>query len=95
LTLSTAKLARRKPPRKCLNPNVAFYLNRGTAWGDKGDNDRAVADYSGAIRLNPSSAMALYLRGVAKQKKGDKAGGTADIAAAKRIDPNAARIEDQ
>jgi tetratricopeptide (TPR) repeat protein len=58
-------------------------------------NNRAIADYSEAIRLNPDSAMALYLRGLARQEKGDKAGGAADIAAAKRIAPNAGNWRQQ
>jgi hypothetical protein len=28
-------------------------FHRGLAWTDKGDYDRAIADYSAAIRLNP------------------------------------------
>jgi tetratricopeptide (TPR) repeat protein len=71
-----------------------LHYDRAFEYQARRDNDRAIADYSESIRLNPNSAMALYLRGVAKQKKGDKAGGTTDIAAAKRIDPNAAGIED-
>ena len=65
------------------------YINRGNVWSDKGDVDRAIADYNEAVRLAPDSALALYLRGLARQKKGDKAG-IADIAAAKRIDPDVA-----
>jgi tetratricopeptide (TPR) repeat protein len=58
-------------------------------WRANGDDDRAIADYTEAIRLNPNYANALYWRGVAKQREGDKDVGDADIAAAKRIDPKA------
>ena len=30
------------------------YHNRGVAWYDKGDSDRAIADHTEAIRLEPS-----------------------------------------
>ena len=30
------------------------FSNRGDEWIGKGDNDRAIADYSEAIRLDPS-----------------------------------------
>ena len=31
------------------------YNDRGIAWHDKGDLDRAIADYNEAIRLNPKT----------------------------------------
>ena len=33
------------------------YNNRGRAYRDKGDNDRAIADYTEAIRINPKYAI--------------------------------------
>jgi len=39
-------------------PNVEAYLNRGIANSDKGNNDRAIADFTQAIQLDPKSAMA-------------------------------------
>jgi membrane associated rhomboid family serine protease len=38
------------------------YNNRGNAWLAKGDNDRAIADYSEAIRLDPKKAAYLNNR---------------------------------
>jgi tetratricopeptide (TPR) repeat protein len=38
-----------------LNPkNAHAYTNRGNAYGSKGDNDRAIADYHRALQLDPS-----------------------------------------
>ena len=34
------------------------YLNRGNAYFNKGDHDRAIADYTEAIRLDPKYANA-------------------------------------
>ena len=52
-------------------PNLAWaYSNRGSAYDDKGQYDRAIADYGEAITLNPNDAIAYNNRGVAYRKKG-------------------------
>ena len=61
--------------------------NRGSAYHDKGDNDRAIADYNEAVRLNPKSGMAFHNRGVAYLEKGDNDRAIADYSEAIRIDP--------
>ena len=43
--------------------SVQDYYNRATMYAAKGDNDRAIADYSQVIRLNPEFTSAYYLRG--------------------------------
>ena len=35
---------------------MSAYVNRGAAWSDKGDLDRAIADYTEAILLDPANA---------------------------------------
>ncbi|MDR2597676.1 MAG: tetratricopeptide repeat protein [Treponema sp.] len=44
---------------------------RSFAYNIISNNDRAIADYSEAIRLNPKLAEAYYNRGYAYSKKGD------------------------
>jgi hypothetical protein len=59
-----------------------------------GPDDKAIADYDAALRLDPKRATALYGRGTAKLKKGD-AGGADDIAAARAIRPGIGSMFDQ
>ena len=42
---------------------VIFYCNRGYAYGKKGDYNRAIADYTQAIELNPNYVEAYNNRG--------------------------------
>src|SRR5215831_5231741 len=55
-----------------LDPNYALpYNNRGNAYKDKGEYDRAIADLDAAIRLNPNYAKAYNDRGVVYASKRD------------------------
>jgi uncharacterized caspase-like protein len=67
---------------------VAF--NQGIAAHNRGDFDRAIADFSEAIRLNPSMAGAIFSRGNAYQQKKDFDRAIADYNEAIRLDPNLA-----
>lgn len=69
------------------NLAIAFY-NRGLAYENKEDYERAIADYSEAIRLDPNDAEALFYRGLDKERMGSKADAEADMTAAKFINPN-------
>jgi lipoprotein NlpI len=43
---------------------AAYYNNRAAAYHEQGDNDRAIADYTEAIRLDPESSVAHFARGL-------------------------------
>ena len=47
--------------------------------------DKAIVDYSEAIRLDPKNAEADYGRGLAHEKKGEKAKADEDFAQAKKL----------
>jgi lipoprotein NlpI len=64
----------------------AYHL-RGVAYRDKGDLDRAIADFSEAIGLNPLLASAYHDRGVAYRAKGDHGRAIADDERAVQLDP--------
>jgi tetratricopeptide (TPR) repeat protein len=70
-------------------PNLAIaYANRGNAYLNSGDNDRAIADYDQAIRLNPKFADALNGRGAAHDNKGEYDLAIADYDQAIKLKPN-------
>jgi tetratricopeptide (TPR) repeat protein len=68
--------------------NAAAYLKSGIEYFEKGDYDRAIADTSEAIRLNPNDALAYGTRGAAYKAKKDFDHAIADLTEAIRLDPN-------
>jgi len=62
--------------------------NRGIAYNDKGDYDRAIQDFDAAIRLKPDYAKAYYNRGNTYFNKGDYDRAIQDNDAAIRLDPD-------
>src|SRR6266404_1188228 len=66
---------------------AAYYNNRGYAYSHKGDLDRAIADYSEAIRIDPKDAIAFNNRGSAYSHKGDLDRAIADYSEAIRLNP--------
>jgi tetratricopeptide (TPR) repeat protein len=62
-----------------------YYAQRGVAAHGLKQIDRAIADYSGALRLYPGNVAALDNRARAYEAKGDRARAKADRDAAKRI----------
>jgi Flp pilus assembly protein TadD len=58
--------------RSHLDPqDAAAYYNRGLAYHEKGDLDRAIADFDQALALDPQAAEAYNNRGTAYYDKGD------------------------
>jgi tetratricopeptide (TPR) repeat protein len=63
------------------------YFNRAIACKADGDDGRAIADYTEAIRLDPKLAIAYYQRGTAYHALGDFDRAIADYTEAIRLDP--------
>jgi tetratricopeptide (TPR) repeat protein len=64
------------------------YNSRGNAYSDEGDYDRAIADCSRAITLNPNDAAAYNNRGAAYKDKGDCNRAIADYSQAIALNPD-------
>jgi tetratricopeptide (TPR) repeat protein len=47
-----------------------IYFNRGVEWGNKANDDRAIADYVEAIRLDPNDAEALHNVAIVYRRQG-------------------------
>ncbi|MGD0851364.1 tetratricopeptide repeat protein [Bradyrhizobium sp.] len=70
------------------SPAAAFY-NRGIAWADKGEFERAIADYNEAIRIDPKYASAYHNRANAWKEIGEYDRGIEDLDEAIRLHPDA------
>jgi tetratricopeptide (TPR) repeat protein len=66
------------------------YFDSGDTFRSRGDYDRAIEEYTQAIRLDPNYAAAYNNRGWAYNGKGDYDRGIADCTQAIRLDPNMA-----
>jgi len=67
--------------------DAKVYYNRGIAWDKKGEHDKAIEDYTEAIRINPKDADTYINRGVAWGEKGELDKAIEDFTEAIRIDP--------
>ena len=65
------------------------YYNRGLAWHDKGEADRAIADFTEAIRVDPKYEEAYNNRGGVWDEKREYDRAIADFNEAIRLNPNA------
>jgi lipoprotein NlpI len=63
------------------------YNNRGYAYQAKGDNDRAIADYTQAIQINPKYMYAYFDRGLANLFAGALPKALADLNQASALNP--------
>jgi len=70
--------------------NAEFYYNRGIDRFERGDFDKAIADYNKAIEINPRFAMAYYNLGIAYRRKGHYDQAISDFTKAIEINPKLA-----
>ena len=66
------------------NPLIPY--NRGNAYFDRQQYERAIGDFSGAIELDGSFALAYFNRGLAQERLGDNAAAAADYRRAVALD---------
>jgi tetratricopeptide (TPR) repeat protein len=64
----------------------AFFF-RGNAYADKKDYDRAIADYTDAIRLNSKESLSYFYRAKAYLQKNEYDRAIADLSRAIELDP--------
>jgi tetratricopeptide (TPR) repeat protein len=69
------------------NPSAWAYNARGLVWFGKGDLDRAIADFTAAIRLDPKFSAAYDNRGLAWGREKEYQKAIADYNEAIRLDP--------
>ena len=69
------------------NLAIAFN-NRGFAYANKGQHDRAIQDYDQATRLNPNLAEAFNNRGLTYANKGQNDRAIQDYDQAIKLNPN-------
>jgi tetratricopeptide (TPR) repeat protein len=70
--------------------DAQFYLNRGDAYGQKGQYDQAISDFNKALEINPRYAKAYNNRGIAYEMKGQYDQAISDYNKALKIDPETA-----
>jgi tetratricopeptide (TPR) repeat protein len=69
-----------------LNSKDAFsYVGRGRLHYERGLYDKAIADCSDALRIDPKLAEAYYGRSLAYGQKGDKTRSEADLRRAREL----------
>src|SRR5215510_4810717 len=67
--------------------SAASYLERGNSWLEKGELDRAIADYDLAIAFDSRVAVTYHNRCLARQRKGDLEGALGDCNRAIELNP--------
>ncbi len=88
LCLAVVLVGCRAIPGNLTGEDAKDYINRGNAWRDKGEHDKAIAAFTEAIRLAPNDANAYFNRGLAWRSKGEYDKAIADYNQALAINPN-------
>jgi tetratricopeptide (TPR) repeat protein len=93
--LVVKKRSGRKPPKSfdvsvsgVLIPDREFYMKLGLGSWRSGDDEKAIKNYTEAIRLGPNFADAYYNRGNAYRRRGENDKAISDYTEAIRLDPN-------
>jgi tetratricopeptide (TPR) repeat protein len=73
--------------RSSSKDKAVAYNNRGSFLRDRGELDRAIADFDAAVRLDPNSPDTYINRGIARYRRGDLDRAIADYDEAIRLDP--------
>jgi tetratricopeptide (TPR) repeat protein len=74
---------------KLSKENLAIaYNNRGSAYDDKKQTDKAIADYTRAIAANPNYDAAYYNRSYAHERKGKVKEALQDMEKAVQLEPD-------
>jgi lipoprotein NlpI len=63
------------------------YYSRGTEWANQGSHERAIADFTLAIELDPKFAAAYYNRALSQSEKAESDLAIADYSAALQLAP--------
>ena len=71
-----------------------YYVNRGNAFADNKDYDRAIVDYNKAVELDPQNAYAYNSRADTLREAGKPAQGLSDAERALQLDSNNAEFWD-
>ena len=58
-------------PKSTRNNDASFYNNRGIDYGEKGEHDLAIKDFTKAIELKPDYALSYNNRGAVYRSKGE------------------------
>ncbi len=71
-------------------PNPDILGSRGLVWLRRGEYDRSIKDYDGAVDGRPKTSEYRFARGLAELRAGRKGKGQADIKAATAMQPDVA-----
>ena len=73
----------------CEPRTAVDYNRRGVAWFAEGDNEKAVADFTKAIRIDPELVEVYKQRGLAYEKLGSSDQARRDLQKAEQLEATA------